>query len=83
MKKATIRTWKDCRDFRTDEAFAREHGVEIREGKGDHKVMSYHGRSMTYYTSHDMSIGVAREVFKFFLRTGLIACFVLGMWYVL
>jgi hypothetical protein len=54
------------------ETFARENGVEIRTGKGDHKVMSYGGQSETYYTGRDLSVGVAREVWKFFLKAGLI-----------
>lgn len=75
MKKAMkkmIRSWKDCIDPRKVETFARENGVEIRTGKGDHKVMSYKGQSETYYTGRELSIGVAREVWKYFLRVGLL-----------
>jgi len=75
MKKSMrkmIRTWKDCIDPKKVEAFARDHGVEIREGKGDHKVMKYKEQSETYYTGRELSIGVAREVWKFFVRTGLV-----------
>lgn len=75
MKKAMkrlIRCWKDCIDPKKVETFARENGVEIRTGKGDHKVMSYGGQSETYYTGRDLSVGVAREVWKFFLKAGLI-----------
>jgi len=78
MKKAMkrmIRGWKDCIDPRKVETFARENGVEIRTGKGDHKVMSIGGQSETYYTGRELSVGVAREVWKFFLKAGLICVF--------
>ena len=81
MKKAMkrlIRGWKDCIDPKKVETFARENGVEIRTGKGDHKVMSFHGQSETYYTGRELSVGVAREVWKFFLKAGLI-CLVIAV----
>lgn len=71
MKKV-IRGWKDCVDSRNVETFARQNGVEIRTGKGDHKVMRRNGQSETYYTGRELSVGVARAVWKFFLRVGLI-----------
>lgn len=73
-------------DPRRVEAFAKEHGCKIREGKGDHKVMSYRDLSETYYTGRDLSIGVAREVWKFFLRAGfVVGCLLLaaGGWWLL
>lgn len=78
MKKAMkklIRGWKDCIDPKKVETFARENGIEIRTGKGDHKVMSFGGQSETYYTGRELSVGVAREVWKFFVRLGLICLF--------
>lgn len=79
MKKAMrklIRNWKDCVDPRKVETFARENGVEIRTGKGDHKVMCFGNESETYYTGRELSVGVARQVWKFFLRAGLICLLV-------
>jgi hypothetical protein len=74
-----IRTWKDCIDYRLVEIAARECGAAIKNGRGDHKMLRLNGFAVTYYTSHKMSIGVAREVFKFFLRAGAVALLVAGL----
>ena len=73
-----IRNWKDCKDPRRVENFGKSHGCMVRMGKGDHRVMSFNHESETYYTGRrEMSPGVAHAIWKFFLRTGLVAAAVL------
>lgn len=76
MGKPVVRTWKDCRDPRVVLSFAQRNGVRVESGRGDHVKLEYKGHHETLYTSRELSIGVAREVWKFFLRVGLVAMFV-------
>ena len=73
----SISTWKDCRDSSRVEKFARSSGLEVREGKGSHKVMKdpNSGATQTFY-SGDISTGVAVKLFKYFKYVGLIGLLV-------
>lgn len=71
-----ISSWKECRDDRKVLSFAKEHGVNIREGKGDHFVMEKDGKFEVGY-HREMSTGVAVSIFKFFKACGILCIFLL------
>ena len=72
-------TVRDCKDTRRVERLARDHGLDVVNGKGDHvKIVDPNtGQHVTIYAKRELSIGVAHQVFKFFLRVGVLSFFVL------
>lgn len=72
----SISTWKDCTDGRRVEKFAIKSGLDVRECKGSHKIMSdpKTGATQTFYYG-DISTGVAVKLFKYFKYIGVICIF--------
>lgn len=81
MSKTRLNSWKDCTDSKNVTSFAQEHGLEIRECAGSHKMMktSDGKNSMTYYNG-DISTGVACKIFKWFKTMGILGILLLGFW---
>ena len=71
-----INNWKQCRSSKDVEKFAMSKSVDIRQGSGSHKIMRYENRTVTYYTG-DISTGVAIQIWKFFIKSGLITGLIL------
>ena len=77
-----INNWKDCRDSRVVEKFAKRSGCEVREAKGSHKVIRYKNMTQTFYEG-TISTGVACQLFKFFVKAGLIGLLFCGFLHLL
>lgn len=71
-----INNWKQLRDSKAIEKLARQHDVNLRQGRGSHIVLEKNGTAETFYPG-EVSIGVARAIFKFFVKIGAIASFLL------
>jgi len=70
---------KDCKDTGKVLTIARKNHLEVCEGKGDHFQLKdpVSGQHVTIYHKKELSVGVAHQVLKFFLRIG-----VLGMLFI-
>ena len=73
MSKRTINSWKDCRDTRKVEGFCKEHNLSIVPAKGDHvKYVHPSGAFVVGMSKREISMGVAMQIYKFFLAMGLL-----------
>ena len=66
-----IRRAQDCCDYKKVESFARNKGCDIRQGKGDHGVISYNGQSVVY-CRREVGVGIGCKIFKWFVKMGLL-----------
>ena len=65
---------KECKDTGKVLKIARQNHLEVCEGKGDHFQLKdpRSGEHVTIYHKRELSIGVAHQVLKFFLRIGVV-----------
>jgi predicted RNA binding protein YcfA (HicA-like mRNA interferase family) len=81
MSKTRIENWKQCRDIRTVEKFAQEHGGQLVHENGSHEKIRnpQNNQSWPIVSGHgnEQSDGVAQGTFKTFLAWGWILVFIL------
>jgi len=62
---------RDCSDYKKVESYATAHGATIRQGKGDHAILTYNNSSMTY-CRREMGTGIACKIFKWMKMMGML-----------
>jgi len=78
MSKSHIRSYKDCMDSRKVEQAVRQKGLEVKSGKGSHKVVTAPDGTKMTLLKGPLSPNVAHNWFKRLIELGIIGCVFIG-----